>query len=67
VVNPSTGEVGPPEAGKAVGGKRLRELGFFLPRSTAVSDRYLWVHDVGNRRVVRIRLGYRVTEEAILP
>jgi len=44
-----------------------KQLAFNLPRSVAVTDRAMWVHDVCNRAIVRAGLGYHAEETALLP
>ena len=44
-----------------------KELGFNLPRSVAVTDDAMWVHDIGNRIIVRAALGYHAEETVALP
>jgi hypothetical protein len=44
-----------------------KELGFNLPRSVAVADDAMWVHDIGNRIIVRAALGYHAEETVALP
>jgi hypothetical protein len=46
---------------------RERHLAFNLPRSVAVTDAALWVHDVCNRVIVRARLAYATEESVDVP
>jgi len=68
VIDPQTGELrarrpdDPPQLKSP-----LRPLAFSLPRSVAVSGRTMWVHDVGQRALLRARLMYRVEQTAALP
>jgi hypothetical protein len=44
-----------------------KELGFNLPRSVAVADEAIWVHDIGNRTIVRAALGYHTEQTVPIP
>jgi len=44
-----------------------KDLGFNLPRSVAVADDAMWVHDIGNRTIVRAALGYHAEETVAMP
>jgi hypothetical protein len=68
VLDPGTGALRPrrPDDPKGLRSP-ARPLGFNLPRSVAVTDENVWVHDVGNRTIVRLKLVYRAEESVPLP
>jgi hypothetical protein len=43
------------------------DIAYCNPAYVAVSDRYLYVHDGANRRILKAKLGYEAEEEVALP
>ena len=69
VVDPKTGELRPRRKDDPAGLKSplaKPELGFLDPSFVAVTDEAVYVHDRGNERIVRAKLGYYVTEMVAL-
>jgi DNA-binding beta-propeller fold protein YncE len=70
VMDPKTGELRPRRPGDP---KDLKsplaepELGFIEPAFVAVTDEALYVHDRGNERIVRAKLGYYAEETVVVP
>jgi hypothetical protein len=70
VVDPKTGELRPRRPDDPPGLKSpLADLGitFLMPNFTAVEDEALYVNDLGNERIVRVRLEYGVEKIVSLP
>jgi hypothetical protein len=70
VVDPKTGELRPRRPDDPPGLKSpLADLGitFLMPNFTTVEDEALYVNDLGNERIVRVRLEYEVEKIVSLP
>jgi SMP-30/Gluconolactonase/LRE-like region len=70
VVDPKTGQLRPRRKDDPAGLKSplaKPELGFLDPSYVAVTDEAVYVHDRGNERIVRAKLGYHAEETVAVP